>query len=79
MSGGWLVDPFVAEVLAFERACAELRLRHDPEQLLEALSELQPPPSGLEEGEFYLAIDARSGDPVFRVLDREAAAALTAL
>lgn len=104
IGAGQLLDPYVAEVLAFERACTELRFfseqelvrrtgaharlpaqvrilrfRHDPEQLLEALSELRPPPSGLEEGEFYLAIDARSGDPVFRVLDREAAAALTAL
>lgn len=104
MNGGRLVAPFVAEVLAFERTCTELRFfseqelvrrtgahgrlpaqvrilrfQHDPEQLLEALSELKSPSSELEEGEFYLAIDARTGDPVFRVLDGKTAAALTAL
>jgi hypothetical protein len=104
INAGLLLDPYLAEVLAFERVCTELRFfseqelvrkmgtharlpaqvrilrfRHDPEQLLDALSELKPPPARLEEGEFYLAIDARSGDSVFRVLDGETAVALTAL
>jgi len=102
MLAGQLVDPYLEEVLAFERACTELRFfseeelrsttksregmpvqvrilrfRHDPEQLLDALSKLEPPPE-LEEREFYLAIDTRSGDPIFRVLDQQAVAALTA-
>ena len=101
MEAGRLLDPIVGEVLAFERACTELRFyteqelrlqagaagrlppqvrvlrfQHDPERLLNALSELQPPPPDLAEGEFHLAIDARSAEPVFRLLDRRSAAAL---
>lgn len=101
IKAGRVGDPYVEEVLAFERVCTELRffneeelraatkscegmptqvriLRfcHDPEPLLEALSKLEPPPA-LEEGNFYLAIDARSGDPIFRILDPQAVAALT--
>jgi hypothetical protein len=96
-----LVDPYLEEVLAFERVCTALRFfsedelrsamgrregipaqvrivrfRHNPEPLLEALSKLELPPV-LEEGDYYLAIDARSGDPIFRILDPRAVAALT--
>lgn len=98
---GRLVDPYVEEVLAFERVCTELRFfneeelrattksregmpvqvrilrfRHDPEPLLEALSKPELPPV-LEEQDYYLAIDARSGDPIFRILDPQAVSALT--
>ena len=101
LHSGRLVDPFVGEVLAFERACTELRFfsaeelasrtetqprlpakvrvlhfQHDPEPLLEALSELKPPPENLAEGDFHLAVDARSDEAVFRLLDPVAAAAL---
>jgi hypothetical protein len=103
LRAGRLSDPYVEEVLAFERACTDLRFfsddelrpdaaahgpaprvrvvrfRHDPEALLAALSELKMPPPGLSEGEFHLAIDTRSGEPVFRVLDKQAMAALAAL
>ncbi len=96
-----VIDPYLEEVLAFERSCTELRFftedelksslaksetiparirivrfRHNPEQLLEALLKLESPPL-LEEGDYYLAIDARSGNPVFRMLDPKAVASLT--
>ena len=54
-----------------------LRFNHDPEVLLESLSRLEMPPF-LAEQEHYLAIDARSGDVVFRILDPQAVAALIA-
>jgi len=101
IEAGRLDDPYVEEVLTFERVCTELRFfteeelrstakssegmpaqvrivqfRHDPEALLGALIKLESPPL-LEERDYYLAIDARSGDPIFRVLDPEAVAALT--
>lgn len=98
---GRLADPFVEEVLSFERACTELRFlsaheladkrgaasalpaqvrivrfRHDPERLLAALAEQQPPPADLTVGDFLLLIDARAGEPVFRLLDEQGVVAL---
>ena len=54
-----------------------LRFRHDPEILLESLSKFEMPPA-LEAREHYLVIDARDGEPIFRVLDPQAKDAVTA-
>ncbi len=48
-AGGARLDPRVRVV----------RFRHDPAALLEMLGERRPPPYELEEGEFYLLLDAR--------------------
>ncbi|HEX7243811.1 MAG TPA: hypothetical protein VF263_26225, partial [Longimicrobiaceae bacterium] len=48
-AGGARLDPRVRVV----------RFRHDPAALLGMLGERQPPPYELEEGEFYLLLDAR--------------------
>jgi len=53
-----------------------VRFRHDPVPLLEALSRRQLPPPNLQHGEFHLLIDCRSGEPEFRLLDAQAAAAV---
>jgi len=99
---GLVSNPYVAEVLAFERACTELRFSvesapaatrpaprtglpprvrvvrfdHDPVPLLESLSQLAPPPPDIASGAFHLVIDCRTGDPEFRLLDADGAAAL---
>jgi hypothetical protein len=56
-----------------------VNFRHDPVQLLEALMNLQLPPTDLPDGEFHLLIDYRSDDPDFRLIDNEALAAIRLL
>lgn len=97
LQAGRIVDPYIEEVLTFERACTELRffseeelrrlnpaadalpalvrivtLQHDPEPLLEALSNNELPAEDIPAGEFHLLIDCRGGDPDFRLVDAEA-------
>jgi len=101
IQAGRIVDPYIEEVLAFERACTELKFfteeelrrakptgddlpalvrivtfRHDPEQLLEGLANLELPAPDITEGEFHLLIDCRTGEPDFRLLDEEALKAI---
>ncbi len=99
ITAGRATGPYLAEVLAFERAATELRFfaddggprrdprnsmsrvrvvpfHHHPVPLLEALSQRHLPPPDLETGDFQLLIDCRSGEPEFRLLDGDAAAAL---
>lgn len=52
--------------------------RHDPVALLNALSESRIPPN-VETGDFHLAIDFRTGDADFRLLDDKGIAALREL
>lgn len=100
IEAGRVDDPYVAEIVEFEKACTRLRFytgdeirlrgwsrddlpplvmvvrfRHDPVPLLEALSELKIP-SDLPGGEYWIAIDFRSGEADFRVLDSAIAEAL---
>ena len=99
-----VVNPYLEEVLEFERVCTELRFftqqelrnrdscndglpdlvrivkfRHDPVQLLEALTNGQLPPADLPAGEFHLLIDYRTEEPDFRLLDAEGLAAIRRL
>jgi len=87
LAAGRVQGEYLAEVLAFERACAALRFRqppllrvvqfrHDPEPLLEALAQLELPSPPPVSGVFHLAIDCRHGDASFYLLSPEAVAQL---
>lgn len=89
LNTGRVAGAYVEEVLLFERACAELRLRkppllrvvrfrHAPEPLLAALAQLELPDPAPEPGDYHLAIDCRQGDADFYVLSDQAAAAILA-
>jgi hypothetical protein len=96
-------DPYLSEILGFERACTKLKFytgneleaqgwsedglpllvrivhfHHDPVALLNALSESTIPAS-LDTGDFHLAIDYRSGEPDFRLVDAAGLSALEGL
>jgi hypothetical protein len=93
LQSGRIEDPYLGEIVSFERACTKLRFytaselkeyrlsdeglpvlvsivhfRHDPIALLNSLSEVRIP-AQIETGDFHLAIDWRSGEPDFRLLD----------
>lgn len=83
IGNGEIRDPYLADVITFERTCTKLRFfpepsvqvvtfRHDPEVLLSALSQRKMPPADITSGIFHLAIDCRSGSPVFRLIDQAA-------
>lgn len=101
IQGSRIVNPYLEEVLEFERVCTELRFfteqelrnldssndglpdlirivqfRHDPVQLLDALTNGQLPPADLPAGEFHLLIDYRTEEPDFRLIDVEGLAAI---
>ena len=56
-----------------------VHFRHDPVQLLEALTNLQLPPADLRAGEFHLLIDYRNEEPDFRLIDAKGLAAIRSL
>ena len=56
-----------------------VQFRHDPVQLLDALTNGQLPPPDLPTGEFHLLIDYRTEEPDFRLIDDEGLAAIRRL
>lgn len=47
-----------------------IRFSHEPERLLEALTQKQPVPSDLARGEFFVLVDAKEeGTPAIRIVD----------